>query len=730
MLNRLLLLEVVIGLVVGSCRLNAQVATPVNLAWNASSSSEVTSYAVHYGTTSGVYSASTNVGNQTSASVTGLQAGQTYYLVVCARNAAGIVSDPSNEVSHQTPSATLPVVALTALVAGANYSSPATIACAASVTANGHTITKVQFYNGAVLLGEDTTSPYAFTWSNVAAGSYSLTARAVYDAGSTTPSASVNVAVGSVTSVTSLWPGTTAPGIVDAGVDNPVELGVKFRSDVAGNITGIRFYKASANIGTHVGNLWTSTGTLLATATFTSETGSGWQQVNFSTPVPITSSTVYVASYHVNNGHYSLTPNYFLTTGVDNAPLHALADGVSGGNGVYAYGTNSIFPNQTWSGANYWVDVVFQGGASPSPALTTIVVTPANTTVLAGATQSLTATGNYSDGSTQNLTSLAAWSSAQSAVVTVNASGLVTAVSAGTTTLSATLTGITGSSTLTVVVTPPANPPTIALTSPTNGASYTSPATVNLASSITANGHSITKVQFFNGSVLLGEDTTAPYDIAWNNVIMGNYALKARAVYDSGSTVDSASINIVVADLPAPWQTVDVGAVGQVGSVSQSNNIFTVSGAGWITGTTDSFRFVHQSLSADGEIKARLTSVQANNTNGSFGVMMRDNLSPGSKYVFMGMAQDLNYRWQRRSTSSGSTSTKISTASTPPDAWVRLVRSGSTFTGYMSSNGVDWTPVNTRSISMATNIYVGFVVASGNTNSPNSAAFSSGFVVP
>jgi len=159
-----------------------------------------------------------------------------------------------------------------------------------------------------------------------------------------------------------LWPVTAAPAVVDAGPDSAVELGVKFRSDAAGSITGIRFYKASANTGTHVGNLWTSTGTLLATATFTGETASGWQQVNFAKPVSITANTIYVASYHANTGHYSFTENYFLTNGVDNPPLHALANGVSGGNGVSAYGSTSVFPNQTWNARNYWVDAVWQAG--------------------------------------------------------------------------------------------------------------------------------------------------------------------------------------------------------------------------------------------------------------------------------------------------------------------------------------------------------------------------------
>jgi hypothetical protein len=172
----------------------------------------------------------------------------------------------------------------------------------------------------------------------------------------------VSYLVPSLTAVTTLWPGTAVPTVVDGGPDSALELGVKFRSDTAGYITGIRFYKASANTGTHVGNLWTSTGKLLATAMFSGETASGWQQVNFATPVSITANTVYVASYHANNGHYSNDNNYFSVNGVDNPPLHALANGVSGGNGVYAYGSSSAFPNQTWNARNYWVDVVWQAG--------------------------------------------------------------------------------------------------------------------------------------------------------------------------------------------------------------------------------------------------------------------------------------------------------------------------------------------------------------------------------
>ena len=84
-----------------------------------------------------------------------------------------------------------------------------------------------------------------------------------------------------------------------------MELGVKFRSDVSGFITGVRFYKTSTNTRTHVGHLWTRDGILLASATFTGETASGWQQVTFSNAVAVSPGVTYVASYLAPVGHYS-----------------------------------------------------------------------------------------------------------------------------------------------------------------------------------------------------------------------------------------------------------------------------------------------------------------------------------------------------------------------------------------------------------------------------------------
>jgi WD40 repeat protein len=162
----------------------------------------------------------------------------------------------------------------------------------------------------------------------------------------------------STTSSVSIWSSTATPAIVTTNDPNAVELGVKFRANVNGLITGLRFYKGPQNTGTHVGTLWSSTGQQLATATFTNETASGWQEVNFATPVAITANTVYVASYHTNVGYYSKNENYFVNSGVNNPPLYALRNGESGTNGVYKYGAQG-FPTSSYRSTNYWVDVLF-----------------------------------------------------------------------------------------------------------------------------------------------------------------------------------------------------------------------------------------------------------------------------------------------------------------------------------------------------------------------------------
>jgi hypothetical protein len=158
----------------------------------------------------------------------------------------------------------------------------------------------------------------------------------------------------------SIWGAAATPTIGSVGPGAPLELGVKFRSDAAGRVTGISFYKGAGNTGTHVAHLWSGTGALLATAAFESETAEGWQQVTFAAPVAITANTTYVASYFAPNGGYAYDGGYF-ASGVSRGPLHALASGADGGNGVFRDGVSG-FPTDSYNAANYWVDVSFTTG--------------------------------------------------------------------------------------------------------------------------------------------------------------------------------------------------------------------------------------------------------------------------------------------------------------------------------------------------------------------------------
>jgi hypothetical protein len=203
------------------------------------------------------------------------------------------------------------------------------------------------------------------------------------NAGASVSQTTVNV-IAAPASTTIFTTQTPAGGVLNDGT--ALELGVKFRTNTAGSITGIRFYKKAGNSGTHTGELYSSTGTRLAQAVFTGETASGWQQVLFSSPVAITAGTTYIAAYFSSAGNYTSTTNYF-TTSVVNGPITALADGTDGSNGVYKYSTTPAFPSSTYQKSNYWVDALFTSAPVPPVAnagVNQTITLPTSTVTLNG----------------------------------------------------------------------------------------------------------------------------------------------------------------------------------------------------------------------------------------------------------------------------------------------------------------------------------------------------------
>lgn len=186
--------------------------------------------------------------------------------------------------------------------------------------------------------------------------------------------------------------------------------------------------------------------------------------------------------------------------------------------------------------------------------------------------------------------------------------------------------------------------------------------------------------------------------------------------------------------LPSPWLTMDIGTVNLIGSGSFGNSTGTYkvlgSGSG-ITGSSDQFRYVYQTLIGDGSIKAQLSSQNGTLSSSLAGVMIRESNSTGSKFVGVWRtgSGNFNIRAVRRTTTSSSFTTKTSTSQTPPNCWLRIVRTGNRFAAARSTNGISWSTISTSTVTMNSNITIGLFVASGSPTILDTSIFSNVTVV-
>ena len=185
------------ALIAAALTVSVQGQSSVTLAWDPNPGSAIAGYRLYDGVASQTYTNVIDTGAATTQAITNLAAGVTYFFAVTAYDTNGLESDYSSEVSYTVPPPTnsAPLISLSSPANGALFTAPAAINLAADVTSNGHTIGQVQFYNGVTLLGAVAAAPYSFAWNNVSAGTYSLSATAVYDSGATVGSAAANVTV-------------------------------------------------------------------------------------------------------------------------------------------------------------------------------------------------------------------------------------------------------------------------------------------------------------------------------------------------------------------------------------------------------------------------------------------------------------------------------------------------------------------------------------------------------
>jgi hypothetical protein len=186
-----------------------------------------------------------------------------------------------------------------------------------------------------------------------------------------------------------------------------------------------------------------------------------------------------------------------------------------------------------------------------------------------------------------------------------------------------------------------------------------------------------------------------------------------------GRVATAQFTDVIVEPLP-PWQ---LGGVASQGSASMDQTIFGLFGKGSdVWGTADSFMYGFIPWVGDGTMTARVTSLQNSHAWAKAGVMFRESTTPGSKHVFAMVTPGHGAALQSRPTTGGQSASNGGVAGTAP-AWVRLTRTGDTFVGKVSTNGVTWTTIGSATVQMGQTLWVGIAHTSHNTSDAGGALF-------
>ena len=185
-----------------------------------------------------------------------------------------------------------------------------------------------------------------------------------------------------------------------------------------------------------------------------------------------------------------------------------------------------------------------------------------------------------------------------------------------------------------------------------------------------------------------------------------------------------STVGAVVLDAQSSWSAADVGAVGSPGSTSGAGSYVLTGDGADIWGSADAFQFMHTTLTGDGSIVARVTSVQHVADGTTAGVMMRETLGAGSRTAMMLVSANKGLAFQRRLSTNGTSVSTSGIAGTAPH-FVKLTRTGNTITGYRSADGLAWTAVGSDTVAMAATVQVGLAVTSHALGTPASATFDS-----
>jgi hypothetical protein len=478
-------------------------------------------------------------------------------------NAQPATLQPGLSMATASTDNTAPTVVISSPAANANLQQVSTVISGTASDVGGAVgAIEVSVDDGVTWRPAVGRANWSYTWSPGVPGPVTIRVRAVDDSGNIGTPTTRTVTIAQAACPCSIWP-TTAPSVApDVDPSGPIVLGTRFRSQSNGRITALRFYKDPLNTGTHVGSLWSDSGTLLAQVTFTNESASGWQTQTLPTPVNITANTDYVVAYLTSSGHYTGQDDYFASNGVSSGPLRAPANGEGGENGLYIYSSTTAFPTQTYNSENYWVDVVFNytSGDGTPPVVT--ITTPTTNTTHAVTTSPLSLGGTASDavGVTQ-----VTWANNRGGSGT--ASGTTTwsvsnvALQAGENIITVTArdaAGNTNTDSLTVIYTPPdTTPPVISISAPTSSSTTTVQTTPLTIGGTASDAVGVTEVTWVNNRGGSGSATgTTAWSVAGIALQSGQNILTVTARDAAGNTSSDTLTVTYNPDTTAPTVTI------------------------------------------------------------------------------------------------------------------------------------------------------------------------------
>ena len=473
-----------------------------------------------------------------------------------------------------------PTVVIATPVEGATFTAPASIGIQANAVDSDGTIARADFYAGSTLLGSDTSAPFQWTWTGVAAGTYTLTVRATDNDGAETTSEPVVITVNAPAPNAPPSVGITAPAS-GATFTAPATIAIAANaSDTDGTIARVDFYNGATLLGsdTSAPYQWSWTGVAAGTYSLTARAidDDGAQTTSAAVSVTVNNSTGGNPPPSVSLTSPAAGSTFPLSSKIAIAAVASDSNGTVQRVEFYAgstlLGTDASSPyGLTWKGppaGTYTLTAraIDNGGAQTTSAPVTITVgsggsnaspsvsitSPASgATFAAPATIAIAANASDTDGTVARV-DFYNGSTLLGSDTSAPYQWSWTGVAAGTYTLTARATDDDGAQTtsasVSVSVNNPASnaSPSVAITGPAAGATFIAPATIAIAANASDTDGTVARVDFYNGATLLGSDTSAPYQWSWTGVAAGTYTVTARATDDDGAQTTSASVSVSV----------------------------------------------------------------------------------------------------------------------------------------------------------------------------------------